>query len=123
MLGSVLRDLLSTPPSLASISSRTSLSRYLSKKEPVTIVPSAVSLAHLHCVILFHAHVLRLMHGEGWVRFSAAAKETNFTRRDRRMRSLLMRRPTTSAPRPKCSPNLAPVSKFGSPATSVGLTT
>ena len=62
--------------SLVSISSRTSRSRYLFNEESITIIPSALSLARLHCGIQFRARVLRLMHGRVWARFSAAEKGT-----------------------------------------------
>src|SRR4029077_13316321 len=121
MLVSVLRDLHSTLQSLASIFSRTRQFRYLSSKESITIIRSAPSLAHLRCATQFRALVLRLMHGQVWARFSAAAKETNFTRKDRRTHSRSMRRPTISAPKRNYSVNSVPVSKFGSRGTSVGL--
>src|SRR5882724_4034661 len=123
MLESVLRDLHWTLTSLVSISSRTRRSRYLFTEESITTTPLALSLAHLRCGIQFRARVWRLMHGRVSVRFSAAAKGTNFTRKDRRTHSLLMRRPNISAAKPNSSANLAPVSNFGSHGTSVGLTT
>src|SRR5882724_4316851 len=120
MLESVLRDLHWTLTSLVSTSSRTRRSRYLFTEESITIIPSALSLAHLRCGIQFRARVWRLMHGRVSVRFSAAAKGTPFTHRDRRTPSLSMRRPNTSVAKPKYSDNLAPVSNFGSHGTSVG---
>src|SRR5204862_68108 len=83
MLVSVLKDLLWTPASLVSISSRTRRFRFLFTEESIIIIPSALSLAHLRCGIQFPAHVLRLTHGRVWVRFSAVAKGTPFTRKDR----------------------------------------
>src|SRR5262245_33021186 len=120
MLVSVLKDLLWTQASLVSISSRTRQPTYLFTGESITIIPSALSLAHLHCGIRFHARVSRLMHGAVLARFSAAAKGTNFTRRDRRTPSPSMHKPTISAAKPKCSLNSAPASKFDLRGTSVG---
>src|SRR5437588_611707 len=78
----------------------------------ITIIPSALSLAHLRCGIQFRARVWRRMHGRVWARFSAAAKGTLFTRKDRRTHSLLMHRRSISAAKPRCSANLGPVSNF-----------
>src|SRR5689334_2536291 len=123
MLVSVLRDLHWTLTNPASISSKTRRPRYSFTEESITIILLAVSLAHSHCDIRFRARVWRLMHGAAWARFSAAAKETNFTRKDRRTHSLSMRKPNTSAAKLKYSRNWEPVWKSDSHGTSVGLTT
>src|SRR5438128_2501812 len=107
MLVSVLRDLHWTLTSLVSISSRTRRSRYLFTEESITIIPSALSLAHLRCGIQFRARVWLRMHERVWARFSAAAKGTLFTRKDRRKHSLLMHRRSIAAAKPRCSANLA----------------
>src|SRR5947208_16532622 len=105
MLQSVLRDLHWTPTNRASISSKTRQSRYLLTEESITIIPSAASLAHLHCGIQFHARFLRLMHGQALARFSAAAQGTRFTRTDRRTHSPSMRKPNISPEKHRGSDN------------------
>src|SRR4029453_9672874 len=120
MLVSVLRDSRWTRTSLVSISSRIRRSRYSFTEELITIIPSALSLAHLRCAIQFPARVSRLMHGRVWARFSAAAKGTPFTHEDRRTPSLLMRRRSTSGAKPKYSDNLVLGWRSDSHGTSVG---
>src|SRR5947207_14751378 len=85
MLVSVLKDLHWTRTSLVSISSRTRRSRYLFTEESITIIPSALSLARLHCGIQFPVRASHLMHGRVWARFSAAAQGTHLTRKGPRM--------------------------------------
>src|SRR6266481_5596367 len=63
MLVWVLKDLLWTPASLVSISSRTRRFQFLFTEESITITPLALSLARSRCGIQFRARVSRLMHG------------------------------------------------------------